>query len=111
MLRSKRIHHILSQEFMPLELRIADESDVHQVPLGAESHFKVIIVSDKFHKLTLIARHRAVNSVLRSEFDNGLHALSMFLYTPEEWFEQTIPDSPACRNKRHINPNTLKDNP
>ena len=110
MLRSKRVHHILSKEFMPLEIRINDESHAHQVPLDAESHFKVIIVSNKFHKLTLLERHRAVNRVLREEFDSGLHALSMFLYTPEEWFDQNIPDSPACRNKLNINPDILKDN-
>ena len=110
MLRSKRIHHILSQEFTPLELRVTDESHAHQVPAGAESHFKVLIVSDYFHTLTRIARHRAVNTILLAEFDSGLHALSMFLYTPDEWIEQTLPDSPACRNQRNTTAQPPKDN-
>jgi len=109
MLRSNRIHNSLSQAFMPLELRVEDESHTHQVPVGAESHFKVLIVSNQFNTLTRIARHRAVNSVLNSEFQSGLHALSLFLYTPDEWIGQTLPHSPACKHQRHPPVASTKD--
>lgn len=48
--------------------------------------FAVAIVSSAFAGKTQIARHRQVNSLLKDEFDNqGLHALSLRLKTPEEW--------------------------
>lgn len=109
MLRSKRIHHSLSQAFMPLELRVEDESHTHQVPLGAESHFKVLVVSAAFNTLTRINRHRAVNTLLNDEFKQGLHALSLFLYTPEEWHERTLPASPVCQHKKHAQEQKNKD--
>jgi len=95
---------------MPLELRVEDESHAHQVPSGSESHFKILVVSDYFHALTRIARHRAVNAVLNTEFQQGLHALSMFLYTPEEWNEHELPNSPSCKNQRHMLVQPDKDN-
>lgn len=49
-----------------------------------ETHFFVEVVSDKFAGMPTIRRHRAVNSLLQSEFDAGLHALSLRLKTPSE---------------------------
>jgi len=55
--------------------------------LGAkgETHFKVTIVSDKFDKMPLIERHRAVNECLSEELEGGVHALSIQAKTPEQW--------------------------
>jgi BolA protein len=46
-------------------------------------------VSSEFNGKTQIARHRLVNSLLKDEFDAGLHALSLRLKTPEEWERDT----------------------
>ncbi|HGJ5875786.1 MAG TPA: BolA/IbaG family iron-sulfur metabolism protein [Arsenophonus sp.] len=35
-------------------------SDQHNVPLGVESHFKVILVMEKFASQTMVVRHRAI---------------------------------------------------
>lgn len=76
-----------------------DESKSHHVPDGAETHFKVSVVAEKFTGLAKIARHRLMNNLLAEEFNTGLHALSLHLYTPEEWQASGgIPRSPACRD-------------
>lgn len=88
----------LREAFSPLELKVINESFMHNVPAGSESHFKVVIVSEKFEGQRLIARHRQVNQVLADELANHIHALSMHTYTASEWKEQNqlAPDSPMC---------------
>ncbi|GAA5860638.1 hypothetical protein JCM8547_005484 [Rhodosporidiobolus lusitaniae] len=52
---------------------------------NGETHFTVQVVSDKFDGLRMIQRHRLVNETLKSEFDAGLHALSIKAKSPKEW--------------------------
>lgn len=44
----------LSQNLNTVHLDIINESYMHNVPKGSETHFKVIVVSDKFSGLPLI---------------------------------------------------------
>jgi BolA protein len=96
--REQRIRTHLSEGLSPLHLEVVDESHLHQVPPGAESHFKVGIVSAAFAGSGLIGRHRTVNHLLRDEFQTGLHALALHTWTPEEWFDRAgaVPESPPC---------------
>lgn len=99
MSRKERIDQCLRHELKPEVLDIQDESHRHHVPEGAESHYKITLVSDAFSQQARIARHRRVNQLLAGEFERGLHALSLFLYTPQEWQSMSaeVPDSPPCR--------------
>lgn len=103
MTRKERIYDVLSSAFKTDSLLIEDESHRHHVPPDAESHFKITAVSPAFENLNRIARHRLINNLLALEFTNGLHALSLHLYTPVEWTKKaSVPASPACRDgKRH----------
>jgi len=99
MTRKARIEQALTTALSPLELEVTDESYMHNVPEGAESHFKVLVVSNAFADERLVGRHRRVNALLREELDGGLHALSIHAWTPEEWFEKgggRAPESPQC---------------
>ncbi len=89
----------LHQAFDPSHLSVLNESYMHNVPAGSESHFKVVIVSEAFEGKRLIARHRQVNGVLADELANHIHALAIHTYTAEEWKTQLegAPDSPMCR--------------
>ncbi len=104
MLRQQRMNDALINELKPAVLTIEDESNRHH-GINIETHFKIIIVSSRFIGLSRIARHRLVNACVHDEFSTGLHALSLHLYTPEEWQRsQEVPNSPACRDgKRHDN--------
>jgi BolA protein len=75
----------LSAAFQPLALEVINESYMHSVPPGAESHFKVVVVSDEFAGKSPVARHRAVNQALAAEIAAGIHALSIEARTPDEW--------------------------
>ncbi len=69
----------------PVHLEVINESHMHSVPPGSESHFKLVIVSPAFDDLTQVQRHRKVNGILAHELENGLHALSMETHTTGEW--------------------------
>lgn len=99
MSRLQRMNDALLHELKPDSLIIDDESHGHNVPKGAESHFKITAVSERFNNLSRVARHRVVNAIVNDEFATGLHALSLFLYTPDEWRQKAnpIPASPKCR--------------
>jgi len=88
----------LSAELSPLHLQVINESGMHNVPPGSETHFKVLVVSERFQGQKLLARHRNVNRVLAQELAGPVHALAIHALTPDEWFEDgaAIPDSPPC---------------
>ncbi len=90
----------LTHELHPSHLDVINESPNHHVPEGAETHFKVIIVSPDFTGLSLVKRHQKIYAQLREEMNQGLHALSINAYSPEEWdknIEKSVPETPACR--------------
>ncbi len=88
----------LHEAFNPAYLWVENESYMHNVPAGSESHFKVIVVSDVFEGLRLIQRHRKVNQILSEELAGKIHALSIHTWTEEEWaLEQGVfRKTPSC---------------
>lgn len=98
MSRKSNIEQILNGALAPVHLEVRDESHMHSVPEGAESHFKVIVVSDRFKGEKLVSRHRLINQLLSAELGSGLHALALHTWTPEEWYEKggKTPESPPC---------------
>jgi BolA protein len=92
------IRQKLESAFSPLHLEVIDESHMHNVADGAESHFKVVLVSDAFKGEKLIKRHRQVNKALTAELQGSVHALALHTLTPEEWFDQggKVAQSPPC---------------
>ena len=81
----------------PTLLEIINESSMHAVPKGSETHFKVVVVSRAFEGKPSVARHQLVYRALADEMKAGIHALAITSRTPEEW--ATSPEanvSPAC---------------
>jgi BolA protein len=97
-MRIDRIKQQLIESFFPIHIEVIDESHSHNVPEGSESHFKVTVVSEQFTGKPLIKRHREINTALKQEFDQGIHALALHTMTPEEWFAKggASPESPPC---------------
>lgn len=87
----------LEQHFSPEHLSVVNESFMHSVPPGSESHFKVILVSEQFSGLRQVPRHQKIYGVLADELAGEVHALALHTYTPQEWeaVEQP-PESPSC---------------
>ena len=92
------IERKLNQALEPLHLEVTNESHMHNVPAGSESHFKVTVVSQQFDQQALVARHRTVNEILAGELQGPVHALALSTLTPDEWFERAgeTATSPPC---------------
>ncbi len=88
----------ITNDMTPEHLDVVNESHMHNVAPGSESHFKLTIVSTAFAGKMLVARHRLVNKLLQEELDGPVHALSMHTYTPQEWLQKNsdVRSSPPC---------------
>ncbi|CAI8161652.1 MAG: DNA-binding transcriptional regulator BolA [Cellvibrionales bacterium UBA7375] len=87
----------LAKAFSPAYLEVINESASHNVPEGSESHFKIIIVSEFFCEKPAVKRHQAIYAELSQELKDSIHALSLFVYTQEEWKGLgSVPKSPKC---------------
>jgi BolA protein len=83
--RQERLTQILTQEFQPEFLRLVNESHQHSVPAKSETHFQLVLVSEKFEGQSKVQRSRRVHEVLHEELQTGLHALTQRLMSPSEW--------------------------
>ncbi|KAE8983667.1 hypothetical protein PR003_g23819 [Phytophthora rubi] len=95
---ARRIHEKLLAAFAPTHLDVINESHMHNVPRGAETHFKVVVVAEQFDGKPLLQRHRLVNAALQQELSDGVHALSILSKTPQQWAANAqVKPSPNCR--------------
>ena len=87
----------LTGALVPAHLEVHNESHMHAVPPGSESHFRVLVVSASFDGLSLIQRHRLVNEALREELSSCVHALAIQAKTPAQWGSNpSVAKSPPC---------------
>lgn len=93
----RAIESKLQSGFEPQFLQVVNESHMHSVPPGSESHFKVVLVTEAFAGKRQVQRHQKVYSLLNEELAGPVHALALHTYTPEEWTEvEQAPASPNC---------------
>lgn len=94
------IRQKLESTFQPRYLEIENESHKHSRG-GSETHFRLIVVSDKFEGLSRVDRQRQVAGLFDQEREQGLHALSQRTFTVNEWAEmkdKLTLKSPACQH-------------
>ena len=97
MTMQEQIETKLRSALAPVHLDVVNESHMHSVPPGSESHFNVVVVSDRFAGKALVLRHRQVNEILAAELGGGIHALALHTMTAEEWERRAgAAASPAC---------------
>lgn len=94
----QQIQSRLDEALDPSVLEVVNESHMHNVPPGSESHFKITVVSDAFAGKMLLARHRMINALLAEELAGPVHAIALHTFTPDEYFERAgaVPASPPC---------------
>ena len=93
----QRIILKLSEGFNPAHLTVLNESHMHSVPPGSETHFKVTLAAEAFVGKRQVQRHQAVYACLADELKNGVHALALHTFSPEEWQATgAVPASPQC---------------
>jgi len=78
----------IKQNFDPVYYEVINESHKHKGHAGdngtGQTHFKLLVVSDHFEGCNLVQRQRLVLDCLNPLFENGLHALSLKLFTEKE---------------------------
>lgn len=86
------------ESLAPSHLEVVNESHKHSVPPGSESHFRLVIVSDRFEGLPLVRRHRRVNEILAEELRGQVHALALQTLTAAEWARRggEVAETPPC---------------
>ena len=67
----------LTEALQPTVLEIVDESHMHNVPVGAESHFNVFVVAEAFEGMRMVAQHQTVYRALQAEMAGSIHALAL----------------------------------
>jgi stress-induced morphogen len=93
----RRIEEKLRERLAPSVLEVINESSMHNVPPGAESHFKVVVVSSAFEGKSLVDRHRLVYEALGDDMRTAIHALTITSRTPAEWEKSAaVAKSPPC---------------
>ena len=87
----------LTSVFQPTYLRVLNESYMHSVPTGSETHFKVVLVAASFLGKRQVQRHQAIYTCLAEQLKNGVHALALHTFSPDEWAASSqVAESPAC---------------
>ena len=87
----------LIESFAPSHLEVTNESHMHSVPAGSETHFKVVLAADAFVGKRQVQRHQAIYACLADELKNGVHALALHTFSSDEWAASgQVPASPNC---------------
>lgn len=95
---AERVESKLRTALTPTHLEVINESHQHSSGPGAESHFKVIVVSPLFEGKNLIEQQRLVYSALAEELKAAIHALTLKTVPPSKWQAAAAAyESPACR--------------
>ena len=95
-----KIINTLNESLNISSLKILNESYMHNVPEDAESHFKIVIVSNDFSNLSQLQRHKLVYKHLGNIMDD-IHALSIQSFNEDEFkLNPIILDSPECAHKK-----------
>ena len=78
----------LTEALNPSQLDLVDESALHAGHAGArpegESHFRLLVVSERFENCGRVERQRIVYGILGDLMTSDIHALSIKALTPSE---------------------------
>lgn len=88
----------LKEVLSPIHLEVIDESYLHNVEPGRESHVRIVAISEVFEGLNLVKRHQLIYAEIQEEIDGPIHALSIHTFTEQEWKERNekAEASPDC---------------
>ena len=88
----------LKKVLSPIHLEVIDESYLHNVEPGRESHVRIVAISELFEGLNLVKRHQLIYAEIQEEIDGPIHALSIHTFTEQEWKEKNekAEASPDC---------------
>ena len=85
--RLVRLERLFQTNLSLVYLEIENESFHHANHYvgDGETHWRVLVVAPEFRGLSRLQRHQKINQWVQAEWENGLHALALQVYDPEEW--------------------------
>ena len=88
----------LKEVLSPIHLEVIDESYLHNVEPGRESHVRIVAISEVFEGLNLVKRHQLIYAEIQEEISGPIHALSLHTFTESEWTAKNkeAEPSPDC---------------
>mgnify|MGYP001452076164 FL=1 len=88
----------LKEVINPSHLEVIDESYLHNVEPGRESHVRIVAISKSFEGLNLVKRHQLIYAEIQEEISGPIHALSLHTFTESEWTAKNkeAEPSPDC---------------
>ena len=88
----------LKEVINPSQLEVIDESYLHNVEPGRESHVRIVAISKSFEGLNLVKRHQLIYAEIQEEISGPIHALSLHTFTESEWTAKNkeAEPSPDC---------------
>lgn len=93
------IEERLTAELAPDFLEVINESHMHKVVPGAETHFKLVIASSKFQGKSHVERHRMVYRLIDDiRKQHSVHAIA--ISASERAPDEPVAGSPACLGKK-----------
>ena len=79
--RKQRIHNLLKKKFKNFLINVQDNSNLHaghnDLSGEAGTHLKIILINKNIAEINKLKIHRDIYSILKKEFENGLHALEI----------------------------------
>lgn len=88
-----KLKAILTEKFPDSVILIENQSLLHaghaSSPQTGQSHFHVTVVTKDFVGKARLERHKIVNMAVTSLFNQGLHALGLSVFTPDEYRRMT----------------------
>ena len=87
--RKLKIEKMIRSNINPHFFSVKDVSEEHRghqsFKENIESHFEITIVAEKFNNRNKIERHRIVNKILKEEFLEDLHSVTLKAFSIEEY--------------------------
>jgi BolA protein len=81
MKRKRRIENILFNNFKSWIIEVKDISNLHKghnnFAGDNETHFSIVLNPNTKKRIPSLEIHRKINSILKSEFSSGMHALEI----------------------------------
>jgi BolA family transcriptional regulator, general stress-responsive regulator len=92
------LHARLSRGLSPDFLEVINESHMHRVVPGSETHFKLVIASSQFKGKSPVEKHRMVYKLIEDiKNEHKIHAIA--ISATEEIPSEKVGGSPPCLGK------------
>tara|TARA_Y100001936_G_C15665450_1_gene453409 strand:+ start:246 stop:524 length:279 start_codon:yes stop_codon:yes gene_type:complete len=82
-----RIKKLITENLDTIFFQLDDLTEKHKTHdlYTSGGHYKVIIVSNTFHNMTLLERHKLIYGILKDMIKKEIHALSINAFTKKEF--------------------------